>query len=390
MLKATVIVPTHDHGPTLYESVGSALNQTVREIEVFIIGDGVPDITREIVADLMAQDGRVRFFDHPKNSRHGEIYRHQALAEARGEIVCYLDDDDLWLPEHLEYMRELLRQADFAHSLSLYINPDGSVGGVYAMDLALPVYRESILTGFSQIHMVGAAHTRSMYQRLPYGWRTTPQGIYSDLYMWQQFMEQPACRAVSGMRPTALAFPSPQRLTHTIEQRVAELKEWNAKLADPERRHRFEIELLDWVVRDRALQLAHLRPRLHFQLDTGSGWYPFETHSGEAFRWVNNDAEVIAWVPRVARQELRLELEPGPGLDCQPFELQILDESGQQVAGALVRGREVINVILPTVPGRTAVFRLHVEGGGKSIPGDSRTLNFRIFKASLFNLTGPA
>ena len=37
---ATILVPTHDHGPTLRASVASALRQTVSDIEVFIVGDG--------------------------------------------------------------------------------------------------------------------------------------------------------------------------------------------------------------------------------------------------------------------------------------------------------------------------------------------------------------
>ena len=40
-------------------------------------------------------------FDFPKGDRHGEAHRHAALAEARGELVAHICDDDLWFPEHL-------------------------------------------------------------------------------------------------------------------------------------------------------------------------------------------------------------------------------------------------------------------------------------------------
>ena len=60
------------------------------------------------MAELTAADPRVRWFDNPKGPRHGELHRHAALQEARGEIVCYLCDDDLWLPDHVERMRALL------------------------------------------------------------------------------------------------------------------------------------------------------------------------------------------------------------------------------------------------------------------------------------------
>ena len=78
---ATVIVPTHDHGPTLRLSVGSALAQTVEDIEVLVVGDGVPDVTREIVGELSRVDERVHFFDHPKGQRHGAQKVSRRLAE---------------------------------------------------------------------------------------------------------------------------------------------------------------------------------------------------------------------------------------------------------------------------------------------------------------------
>ena len=94
MTLATVLIPTYNHGSLLRYSVASALRQTVRDLEIFIVGDGVPDATREIVAELQ-HDPRVRFFDNPKGPRHGELHRHAALRQASGEIVCYLSDDDL-------------------------------------------------------------------------------------------------------------------------------------------------------------------------------------------------------------------------------------------------------------------------------------------------------
>ena len=96
--RATVVIPTFDHGPLLGLAVDSALRQSV-PVEVFIVGDGVPEAHKAFIRDLTAGDARVRFFDHPKSPGRGEAYRHAALAQARGEIVCYLCDRDLWLAD---------------------------------------------------------------------------------------------------------------------------------------------------------------------------------------------------------------------------------------------------------------------------------------------------
>ena len=42
---ATVIVPTHDHGPLLRLAVRSALRQTVEDLEVLVIGDGATEVS---------------------------------------------------------------------------------------------------------------------------------------------------------------------------------------------------------------------------------------------------------------------------------------------------------------------------------------------------------
>lgn len=249
MPRATVIIPTFDHGPTLLRSVGSALNQTVPDIEIFIIGDGVPEVTHEVVAELMRRDGRVRFFDNPKGPRHGEIYRHQALAEARGEIVCYLSDDDLWMPEHIETMLGLLADADFAHTLAIGLGGTGKLASCW-LDLSLPAERALVLSGRKGVSLACMGHTLEMYRRLPFGWRTTPKGIATDLYMQQQFLAQPDCRAASGMRPTMLHFVSPERTDWTPEQRLAELDRWQRTLSDAQGRADFISGILDWVLRD--------------------------------------------------------------------------------------------------------------------------------------------
>ena len=194
---ATVLVPTHDHGPTLLRSLPSALAQTVHDIEVFVVGDGAPDVTRELMEELTSADPRVRYFDNPKGPRHGELHRHAALQEASGEIVCYLCDDDLWLPDHVQRMRALLADCDFAYALPFWIDPAGELHCL-RVDLRLPYFREMFSRGENRIPLSCGAHTLELYRRLPAGWRTTPDGIFTDLYMWQQILSVPGCRATGG------------------------------------------------------------------------------------------------------------------------------------------------------------------------------------------------
>lgn len=259
-LSATVIVPTHVHGPTLYHSVGSALAQTVSDIEVIVVGDGVEDVTRDIVADLQRQDPRVRYLDFPKGPRIGEIHRHTAVESARGRIVCYLGDDDLWFPDHLAVMDDVLQgDVGFAHAMPITIQPDGGFI-VWPVDLTRPFYREGMLAGRPWVGLSFGGHTLEAYRRLPVGWSTTPpRTVAADLFMWQKLLRSER-RVVSGTRPTVLAFPSPLRPGWSPERRAQELGDWGRRVADPEWRARFAGEVLDYVVRDRA-RLSTATPR---------------------------------------------------------------------------------------------------------------------------------
>ena len=265
-LSATVLVPTHVHGPTLYQSVGSALAQTISDIEVIVIGDGVDETTRAISADLQRQDSRVRFMDFSKGPRNGEIHRHRALENAQGRIVCYLSDDDLWFPNHIAAMASMLQgDVGLAHALPLLVEPDGNIAD-RVVDLALPYYRKQVLAGRNLIPLSCGAHTLDAYRRLPMGWSTTPRAIGgTDTHMWQKLLRS-GCGAMSGTQPTALVFPSPYRTGWPIERRVEELSRWREDVEAPAWRSAFVDRTLDRMVRKRAAELSGTPAGLLFGL----------------------------------------------------------------------------------------------------------------------------
>ncbi len=246
---ATVIIPTFDHVDTLNYSIPTALNQTVRDIEVFVIGDGAPDSTWRIVESFAAKDPRVKWFGFPKGKRHGEAYRYEVLQQARGKIVCYLSDDDLWLPDHIEAMLKLLESADFGHCLPARVDPEGLVGA-WSVDLSLPFYKQLLLGGDNRVPLSFMAHRLDFYKRLPHGWRPAPSNVPSDLYMWQQFLRAPKVRAASSADVTALNFSSSNREGMTPRQRVTKLAEWAGRLESPGFREELNEQLLGFLLKE--------------------------------------------------------------------------------------------------------------------------------------------
>ncbi|NNF04316.1 MAG: glycosyltransferase family 2 protein [Rhodothermales bacterium] len=250
-------------GPVLSYSVQSVLSQTVRDLEVLIVGDGVCDATRSVIRELRAQDDRVRFFDFPEHPSRGEPNRHRVLTdEARGGIVCYLCDRDLYLPGHVERMLEVLGNADFTHTLSFDIRPDDSFRFKMEADLGREADRKWILRGWEVANGVPlsfAGHTMESYRRLPFGWRTTPPGRYTDIHMWEQFLAQPDCTAVSDHTPTVLYFPTYLRKGWSVEQRRAELERWSARAADQQWTAAFLLDVIEALSEDRLRIARNVR-----------------------------------------------------------------------------------------------------------------------------------
>lgn len=243
-MDVTIIIPTFDHGETLRFALDSIAGQTVQDFEVFVIGDGVPEMHKRWIREAVSGDARFAFVDHPKHERRGEPYRHEVLKRARGKVVCYMTDRDIWLPTHLEQMRSLLAAKDYAHSLPLHILPDASLR-VFACDLQSPGYRYMMSTVMdNRMPFSCFAHTREAYFKLAEGWATTPSDQWTDLHMWRKFLTRSDLHGISGTSATAVTFPTPPRKDWTMAQRIAELTRWAERLGTPAGRIDFEREAL--------------------------------------------------------------------------------------------------------------------------------------------------
>lgn len=231
MTRASVLIPIHDKEDTLRLAVDTVLRQSVEDLEVLLIGDGVTDGVRLVAQDLVTADARVRFLDFPKGPFHGERYRHDAIEAATSDAIFYLCDDDLLLPEHVADLLALLEDHDLVQSLNGYLTPAGEVR-LYPGDLAEPScialhLRDDVR--FNIVSITGTAHTRRAYAESGDRWETTPAGYWPDHWQFRKLMRRPGFRGATSHRMTALQFPtsSDGRDTWDEEARVAEIRPWH-------------------------------------------------------------------------------------------------------------------------------------------------------------------
>lgn len=107
--RVSVITIFYDAEPYLREAIDSALAQDFGDFELLLVDDGSTDESSAIAKDYAARDSRVRYLEHPGHSNRGmSATRNVGLAQARGELVAFLDADDRWRPWKLRKQVELL------------------------------------------------------------------------------------------------------------------------------------------------------------------------------------------------------------------------------------------------------------------------------------------
>jgi glycosyltransferase involved in cell wall biosynthesis len=121
----SAIIPTHDHGRFLAQSIGSARVQRPAPDEIVVVDDGSTDETQEVLAGLAGPDLVVL-----RQPRGGPASaRNRAIEASRGEWLAFLDADTYWLPGKLEAMLRTVAAAPepvaLAYSGYLVVDDDG-------------------------------------------------------------------------------------------------------------------------------------------------------------------------------------------------------------------------------------------------------------------------
>lgn len=102
----SVVLLTRNRPGFLKRALQSLLTQTFRNFETIVVNDGGDDVS-ELVTEFLDKGLDVTLKIQPEQ-RGQSAGRNLAIRCARGHWIAYLDDDDLYLPEHLEILVETL------------------------------------------------------------------------------------------------------------------------------------------------------------------------------------------------------------------------------------------------------------------------------------------
>lgn len=104
--KVTIIMNCYNGEKYLKESLLSVLSQTYKNWELIFWDNQSIDNSKKIFKTF--KDKRFKYF-FAKKFTNLYIARNLAISKATGQIICFLDVDDLWLPDKLKFQVSLFK-----------------------------------------------------------------------------------------------------------------------------------------------------------------------------------------------------------------------------------------------------------------------------------------
>ncbi len=96
--KVSVVIPAYNVADFIDEAISSVTAQEFRDLEIIVVNDGSPD-TPKFERAISRHRPNIIYIKQPNLGASSA--RNTAIKHARGELIAFLDGDDMWLPEFL-------------------------------------------------------------------------------------------------------------------------------------------------------------------------------------------------------------------------------------------------------------------------------------------------
>ena len=214
----SVVIPTHNRAVLLRAALDSVHAQTFVDYEVVVVDDGS---TEDIAAAIAGHPTHPHFVQLPVQAGPAAA-RNRGIQAARGELISFLDSDDLWTPTKLEqFVAALQRDAstEIYYGPMAPINATGrAVHGHTKPCVAGNITKALFLSSF--VHVPTVVCTRALLVR--HGLFDESLPVCEDYDLWLRVsLEQPF-----GLidEPLALRRLHPDRLSKACMSRNLAVK----------------------------------------------------------------------------------------------------------------------------------------------------------------------
>jgi glycosyltransferase involved in cell wall biosynthesis len=124
--EVSIVIPTRDRHDWLPRTLAGALAQKAVQAEVILVDDGSREPVQPRLTAVASETVRVERHQRPLGV---STARNTGIANARGDWIAFLDDDDLWAPDKLATLLRAAKQAsaEFAFSGGYYVDAEGDI-----------------------------------------------------------------------------------------------------------------------------------------------------------------------------------------------------------------------------------------------------------------------
>jgi len=189
----SVIMPTYNRGDIIGESIESVLNQKYKNFELIVVNDGGDDRVKTTVQEL--NDARIKYIKIKHSGLSGAL--NAGLREAKGKYVSYLDDDDIYYPNHLATLIKIAKEKnrDFVYSKSKVIlgfrNETVKFVPVKESKTNTSPYSKTTLATQLGISILNVLHKRSLINKAGFLNENLPWSMDWDYWMSMSDVTEP-------------------------------------------------------------------------------------------------------------------------------------------------------------------------------------------------------
>jgi teichuronic acid biosynthesis glycosyltransferase TuaG len=179
MEKITVITPSYNSAKTIEECIHSVISQNYPDLEHIVIDDCSSDDSLLIIEKLASSYPHLRIVRNSRNTGPAES-RNRGLKLAKGNLICFLDSDDVWLKNKLVEQVEIAKLKKYPLICGGYLKFKAN-GARFSV-----VHKELSEISFNKMKYSNWIYTSSVMvdKRLTGEFKMDPDLYYDDYGCW--------------------------------------------------------------------------------------------------------------------------------------------------------------------------------------------------------------
>jgi glycosyltransferase involved in cell wall biosynthesis len=248
----SIVVAAYNRSNVLELAIASAVAQTLTDWQMLVVGDACTDDSEQVVASFA--DERIAWTNLPVNHGDQSIPNNHGVERSTGRYVAFLNQDDLWFPDHLERCVACLERSEAGGLFS----PVGVIGPGGTMSIT-PSWTGEYIPTRVNAPASGWLLRRATIERVG-SWRSRHECIEAPSRDWLMRAVRQGEAIEQLPRLTVLAFPSAARPgSYAQRDDLDQRRAWQRMRSDPSYRE----DVLTEVALAASAELVRPRPLGH-------------------------------------------------------------------------------------------------------------------------------